>query len=360
MLGTSSNDLFQKEPLLSETQINKHEEDQNVTAVILQRTFTAKTKLFKRRIWETKIEALWAIFGLMLVVLPEMYNTILIANYGNIEDIAGVGLGVMLINMFIYGVYEGLNGAIDTLVSQGYGAKDYYLCNVIFNKARMINTLLFIPIAVTLYYSDIILEMLSQPVNVSIHSQIYVLHQIPGLFILMHFQTLKRYLQAQGIFDIQIKVLIFTFIFHCITVTTVMYIAQTNAIVVISSLTNLTFLLNYYLLKYLSSDMTESTWYLSVFHQAFTGWYDYLVLALPCAFIICAEWWMFEVLAVFAGWLGVVYIATLIIIFNTHALFYDISYGLSQAASSQIGRTLAEIGKKTAKKLLNIIGFIQL
>ena len=178
---------------MSDTHIKQELDDQNVTAIILQRTFTAKTKLFKRRIWETKIEAIWAIFGLMLVVLPEMYNTILIANYGGIADIAGVGLGVMLINMFIYGVYEGLNGAIDTLVSQSYGVKDYFLCNALFNKARMINTLLFIPITILLCYSDVILEMLSQPVEVSIHSRIYVMHQIPGLFFLMHFQTLKRY-----------------------------------------------------------------------------------------------------------------------------------------------------------------------
>lgn len=69
---------------------------------------------------------------------------------------------------------------------------------------------------------------------------------------------------------------------------------------------------------------------------------------------------MYEVLAVFGGLIGVNYLATLIIIFNTHNLVYVISYGLSQAACSQIGRTLADLGKKAAKKMLKLIVIIQI
>jgi multidrug resistance protein, MATE family len=139
-----------------------------------------------------------------------------------------------------------------------------------------------------------------------------------------------------------------------------MHFIQYNTIVIISITTNITYITNYFLLTYYSNSMNESTWYLSVFHQAFTGWREYLTLAVPSMFIICSEWWMFEVLVVFAGWIGVVYIATLIIIFNIHNLLYDISYGLSQAASSQIGRTLAEMGRDSAKDLLKFISLIQI
>ena len=78
---------------------------------------------------------------------------------------------------------------------------------------------------------------------------------------------------------------------------------------------------------------------------AFNEWWSYLALALPSGFIICCEWWMYEVLTVLTGWIGVKELATIVIIFNTQNFVYDFSYGLSQATSSAIGRTLAEFGK---------------
>jgi multidrug resistance protein, MATE family len=110
----------------------------------------------------------------------------------------------------------------------------------------------------------------------------------------------------------------------------------------------------------MASDYLERTNYLSLMTGAFSEWGIYLKLAIPSALILCAEWWMYEALTLFAGWLGTIYLATIIIIFNIHNLVYDISYGLSQAASSQIGRTLAEIGKRTAKRLLKFIVSFQI
>ena len=99
-------------------------------------------------------QAFQAIITIVLNVFPEIYNMAMIANYGDTVTvtIAGAGLGVMFVNMFIYGVFEGLNGAIDTLVSQAYGLRDYAACNVYFNKAKIINTLIFIPIALMLAF----------------------------------------------------------------------------------------------------------------------------------------------------------------------------------------------------------------
>ena len=44
---------------------------------------------------------------------------------GNLNDpalLAGVGIGNMLINCLVFTVTEGLNGTLDTLVSQSFGA----------------------------------------------------------------------------------------------------------------------------------------------------------------------------------------------------------------------------------------------
>ena len=44
---------------------------------------------------------------------------------GNLNDpalLAGVGVGNMLINVLCFAIIQGLNGALETLVSQSYGA----------------------------------------------------------------------------------------------------------------------------------------------------------------------------------------------------------------------------------------------
>jgi Na+-driven multidrug efflux pump len=40
----------------------------------------------------------------------------------NAALLAGVGMGNMLINVLAYSIMQGLNGSIETLVSQSYGA----------------------------------------------------------------------------------------------------------------------------------------------------------------------------------------------------------------------------------------------
>ena len=332
----------------------------NKTIAVIQKPITAFDVKFRKRMWKTNLEALWAIFSLMLQVLPEIYNIAVLSNHGNSMLVGGAGLGVMFINMFVYGTFEGMNGAIDTFVAQSFGARDMYQCNLIFNRSRIINTFVFIPVTFLLLSSRYILDLLNQPKVVSEYAQTYLLYQIPGLFAVMQFDTLRRYLQAQGCFDLPTKTLIFTFIFHILLISTVMHFVKYDPLIVCSMTTNCTLFLDYVVLKYMSSEYLERTNYLPLLTGAFDGWSEYLALAIPSAFILCAEWWMYEALTLFAGWLGVVYLATLIIIFNVHNLVYDVSYGLSQAASSQIGRTLAEIGKKTAKKLLKFILMFQM
>jgi multidrug resistance protein, MATE family len=305
-------------------------------------------------------QALLAIFTLTLSVFPELYDLTMLANYGDTSVVAGAGLGVMFINMFVYGTFEGMNGAIDTLVSQYYGIKDYESCNRIYNKARIINTVFFLPIAVILALSDKILIFLDQdPVAASV-TQKFLVYQIPGLYAITMYDTLRRFLQAQGSFDIPVKGLIVTNVFHIVTLYFVLKYINFDPVIMTASVTNISMILDFFILKYLANENLKKTNFLGIFDGAFDDWWEYLELALPSMFIICAEWWMYEVLAIFAGLLGVEYLSVVVIIFNTHNFVYDISYGLSQAASSLIGRTLAESGKFEAKKLLMSICFIQL
>ncbi len=70
---------------------------------------------------------------------------------------AGVGMGNMLINVFCFAITQGLNSALETLVSQEYGAENYKECGRYLNRGRVIVTTVMIPIAAIISFSDVIL-----------------------------------------------------------------------------------------------------------------------------------------------------------------------------------------------------------
>lgn len=82
------------------------------------------------------------------------------AKHGGDETyLAGIGLGNMMLNVFVFALTQGLNGAVDTFVSQAYGSgpENYHYCGQVLNRARAIAIVSLIPIAVLFYFSDDIL-----------------------------------------------------------------------------------------------------------------------------------------------------------------------------------------------------------
>ena len=63
----------------------------------------------------------------------------------------------------------------------------------------------------------------------------------------------------------------------------------------------------------------------------------YLEVGLPGALMLCFEWWLFEVLAIFAGLMGVEMLAAEVIIVNLASFVFMIPLGCSFAASAFTG-----------------------
>lgn len=58
------------------------------------------------------------------------------------------------------------------------------------------------------------------------------------------------------------------------------------------------------------------------------GWGRFLKLGIPGTFMQCFEWWAFEILAIFSGILGTVYLAAHVAIINICSLTFMISLGI--------------------------------
>ena len=75
---------------------------------------------------------------------------------------AGVGLGQSLLWSLTLYIIMGMNGALETLVSQAFGANQLKLCGVYLNRARVINTAISLPLMGVMFFTKPILSVLGQ------------------------------------------------------------------------------------------------------------------------------------------------------------------------------------------------------
>ena len=89
-----------------------------------------------------------------------------------------------------------MNGALETLVAQAYGAGQLQLCGVYLNRARVINTVIFVPLLIILLFTKPILMALGQDEEVIEYAKQYVLVNLPGVYFLGMFDLTKRFLNC--------------------------------------------------------------------------------------------------------------------------------------------------------------------
>jgi Na+-driven multidrug efflux pump len=126
--------------------------------------------------------------------------------------IKGIGLGNIIISILCFGISQGLNGALETLVSQAYGAslnlketerfRDEMrkLCGQYLNIARLVNTLFMIaPTAILALFADeILITFFKQDAYISELAIQYCILCMPGVWAMTQFDATKRFLSAQN------------------------------------------------------------------------------------------------------------------------------------------------------------------
>lgn len=71
--------------------------------------------------------------------------------------------------------------------------------------------------------------------------------------------------------------------------------------------------------------------------------------------MLCFEWWAFEFLAIFSGYISVAALAAEIVIINLVSFIFMMPLGISFAASSLVGYYVGQGNVKRAKRFANVI-----
>lgn len=130
------------------------------------------------------MQALPSCMSLLLGMVQENVNMIFLGHLNQPALVAGVGLGNVITNVFGFSLIVGLNGALETLVSQAYGAKNLHLCGIYLNRGRFVILAMFIPSVAILMQTEKIFVMTGQDPEVSRLAGEYVIAYLPGLIML--------------------------------------------------------------------------------------------------------------------------------------------------------------------------------
>ncbi|KAF8159273.1 MATE efflux family protein [Crassisporium funariophilum] len=249
---------------------------------------------------------------------------------------------------FVTGWCVALGGttALDTLGSQAFtGGSHKSDLSVHFQRCILILWILLIPVCILWTFIEPVLLALGEPVSLARDCQTFLRVLIIGAPGYVGFESLKKYLQCQGIMG-----------------------ASTLILTIVSPI-NL--ILNIYLIHYtplgiLGSPLAVSFTYWLAFvflglwtyfsdaHQRNGTWggiqlaavldpsscYQFLKLALPGILMVGTEWAAFEIVALAAGRLGSVPLAAQSVIMTTDQILNTLPFGIGVAASTRVGNLI--------------------
>ncbi|CDW88276.1 na+-driven multidrug efflux pump [Stylonychia lemnae] len=263
--------------------------------------------------------------------------------------VAGVGLGTTFINVVYLAVCLGLNGVLQSLISQSIGAGNYRQSGIYVNRGRLIITI-WCPIAIFLsFFLEDTLIAIGIDSQTAKCAQNYTVRQIPGLIAFMYFDIARQFLVGYG------KPLLSTYIQ---VITGILHIFLCHFLIVKMELpyyytsysTCLQFFANFVIIHFLiklDSQYNES-WFLGGM-ETFSNFCEYAKLAVPAALLFCMEFLGFEALCIVSGYISVTANAAQVITFTTNVMFYMIPTGLSMASTTIVGQLIGQKNSKLAK-----------
>jgi MATE family multidrug resistance protein len=290
--------------------------------------------------------------------LISMISIVFVGHIGKFELSVAV-LAASIFNVTGLSFLLGSLGALETLCSQAYGAKNYPAVGIVLQRSLLFTTTLAALVATLWSQADKLLRLLGQDPALSAAAASYLHWSIPALFFVGAGDCLKRYLTAQ----------------NCVAPATVasliaMLVAPLfNWILVVkwgeglygaAMAANLAqgvpFIVMVAWTMHREASMKaaaspEQTWH-GWSKEALSGWGEYLRLAGPSAAMVCLEWSTFEACVILSGWLAdpEQNVAVMGLVLNISGLLYMLPQGLGSATSVRVGNALGAGLPRTARR----------
>lgn len=189
-IETDSPTPFERTPLLSNNHISEvYSEDSR---------FKKFDKSWIMEIWALLKDAAPVILAYMLQMSLQT-ATVIIAGRRSPMDLSVAAFSLMFALVTGWMIALGGTTALDTLASSTFtGSKDKHDLGILLQRGFFVLGLFYIPVAIIWACSNYIFLALGQDPDLSYQSSRFLTCLIPGGLGYIFFETLKKYLQAQG------------------------------------------------------------------------------------------------------------------------------------------------------------------
>ena len=266
------------------------------------------------------------------ILLFVFVSTPFVGRLGNTAQLSAIGLAGSFANVAGMSLMWGLSTGAETLGSQAWGAGNKKRLGLICQRAFLIGLVAVLPCWAVYLNVAPILSLLKQDPEVTHYVNLYIYGFLPALPLTALYIAVMKFLQTQqvvlpvvfaGLFSNAFNVLFHYVFINVLDLGMLGAALSTDLTILIFALT----LLLYIRVKNLHRECWEGwSW------ESLDGWREYLRLAIPGMFMICLEWWAFEIGMVTTGLLGKDYLAANTLCLNFGAYAYLILSGVQIAS----------------------------
>lgn len=126
--------------------------------------------------------------------------SVVIVGRGSPEDLATAAFSYMFAMCTAWLIALGGTTALDTLGSSTFtGSKDAHDLGVLLQRAFIVLTLFYVPVAALWVFSEPVFKLLGQEAQLSKDSARFLQCLVPGGIGYIYFECMKKYLQSQGL-----------------------------------------------------------------------------------------------------------------------------------------------------------------
>lgn len=263
-----------------------------------------------------------------------------VSRIGKVE-LAAVSLATMTFNI-TSSIFTGMSTSLETLCSQAYGAKNFKLVGLYYQRCFTIILIFNLPLILIWWYSGFFLKFIVIDENLAILAQSYLRIMIFSTPAYIFFETTKRFLQSQNIFVAGQYVL---FIVSPINII-LNYLLVWNKYIGLGFIgAPLATTISYWigallLLSYIYFIKGNECWYGFNLKQCFQNWSSILPLALNGTAMLLSEFIAFEILTLSSAKFGTSTLAAQSIASTLATLSFQIPFSVSVATSTRIANLL--------------------